>query len=164
MAFEKDDPNYDWKTFDFDEDPAKTGFIRSILDARNPDLSPFQQRGGKILMYFGWADTALNPLMGVDYYEQVVETMGDRTTDFFRLFVVPGMFHCRGGLGVDRFDALTNLINWVELGKAPDRIVAARVEEGAVEMTRPLCPYPETARYRGSGDPNDAASFECHDP
>ena len=164
MAFEKDDPNYDWKTFDFDEDPAKTGFIRSILDARNPDLWPFQQRGGKILMYFGWADTALNPLMGVDYYEQVVETMGDRTTDFFRLFMVPGMFHCGGGLGVHRFDALTHLVNWVELGKAPDRIVAARVEEGVVEMTRPLGPYPETARYRGSGDPNDAASFECHDP
>ena len=103
MAFEKDDPNYDWKTFDFDEDPAKTGFIRSILDARNPDLSPFQQHGSKILMYFGWADTALNPLMAVDYYEQVVETMGDRTSDFFRLFMVPGMFHCRGGLGVSIF-------------------------------------------------------------
>ena len=164
MAFEKDDPNYDWKTFDFDQDPAKTGFIRGILDARNPDLSPFQQQGGKILMYFGWADTALNPLMGVDYYEQVIETMGDRTTDFFRLFMVPGMFHCRGGLGVDRFDALTHLINWVELGKAPDMIVAARMEEGVPKMTRPLCPYPETARYKGLGNPNDAASFECADP
>ncbi len=164
MAFDKDDPNYDWKTFDFDQDPAKTGFIRGILDARNPDLSPFQQQGGKILMYFGWADTALNPLMGVDYYEQVVETMGDRTTDFFRLFMVPGMFHCRGGLGVDRFDALTHLINWVELGRAPGRIVAARVEEGVSKMTRPLCPYPETARYNGSGNPNEAVSFECADP
>ena len=146
MAFEKDDPNYDWKTFDFNEDPAKTGFIRGILDARNPDLSPFQRQGGKVLMYFGWADTALNPLMGVDYYEQVVETMGDRTRDFFRLFMVPGMFHCSGGLGVDRFDVITHLINWVELGKGP------------------LCPYPETARYQGSGNPNEAASFECVDP
>ena len=164
MAFEKDDPHYDWKTFDFDEDPAKTGFIRSIIDARNPDLSAFQEQGGKILMYFGWADTAVNPLMGVDYYEQVVAKMSDRTTDFFRLFMVPGMFHCQGGLGVDRFDALTHLIDWVEFGKAPDRIVAARIEEGMLEMTRPLCPYPETARYRGSGNTNDEASFECVEP
>jgi len=81
-------------------------------------------------MYFGWADTALSPLMGIDYYEKVAAKSGPVTRDFYRLFMVPGMFHCRGGFGTDRFDPLTPLVNWVEGGAAPQRIEASQVEDG----------------------------------
>lgn len=164
LAFRPDEPDFDWRKFDFDKDPQRMSFIHSILDATNPDLRGFRDRGGKLLMYFGWADTALNPMMGVNYYEEVVKTMGPQATDFFRLYMVPGMFHCGGGLGVDQFDAFTRLVNWVEGGEAPQRINAARVIEGKVELTRPLCPYPQVAKYRGSDDPNDAANFSCAAP
>ena len=83
-------------------------------------------------MYFGWADTALPPLVGVDYYEKALATNGPGTPDFFRLFMVPGMFHCRGGIGPYRFDAMTALINWVENGAAPATLAAAQVDEGKV--------------------------------
>ena len=87
--------------------------------------------------------------------------MGARPHDFFRLVMVPGMFHCAGGLGVDRFDALTALVDWVEAGVAPDTFVAVREENGAVTLSRPLCPYPNVARYDGVGSAHDAASFSC---
>jgi feruloyl esterase len=93
--------------------------------------------------------------------------MGASTTDFFRLFMMPGVFHCSGGVGPASFDTLAQLIPWVERGQAPQRIVAAQVESGAesgkVLRTRPLCPYPETAQYRGQGDINDEANFRCVD-
>ena len=164
MAFGKADPNYDWATFDFDKDPERTGDIRRLLNAADPDLATFRNRGGKLLMYFGWADTALTPFMAIDYYEKAVATNGPDTRDFFRLFLVPGMFHCRGGVGTDRFDAMTSLINWVEGGVAPETIPAARVEGDQVTRTRPLCPYPRVARHVGSGSIDDAVNFVCADP
>jgi hypothetical protein len=164
MAFGKPDPSYDWKTFDFDKDPDRMGDIRKLLNATDPDLSLFRNRGGKLLMYFGWADTALTPFMAIDYYEKALAANGPDTRDFFRFFLVPGMFHCRGGVGTDRFDAMTTLINWVEGGTAPDTIPAARVEQDQVKRTRPLCPYPRVARYKGSGSIDDGANFACADP
>ena len=164
MAFDQDDPDYDWRTFDFDEDHARLTAIRQILDATDPELTVFRDRGGKILSYFGWADPALNPLMGIDYYERVSETIGPDTSDFYRLFMVPGMFHCRGGRGPDRFDAMTPLVEWVEGGRVPDRLTASRIDDAVLKMTRPLCPYPEIARYDDTGDPNDADSFRCEAP
>ena len=164
MAFGKMDPAYDWKTFDFDRDPDRMDDIRKLLNATDPDLTLFRNRGGKLMMYFGWADAALTPFMAIDYYEKALATNGPDTRDFFRFFLVPGMFHCRGGVGTDRFDAMTSLINWVEGGTAPDSIPAARVEQGQVKRTRPLCPYPRTARYKGTGSLDDAASFACADP
>ena len=115
-----------------------------------------------MITHFGWADTALNPMMAVNYYEDV-QAANDAatTTDFYRLFMVPGMFHCRGGIGTDRFDAMTPLIDWVEGAIAPDSIPAARIDDGKVVRTRPLCPYPQVATYTGAGSIDDAPNIVC---
>ncbi len=164
MAFGKPDASYDVATFDFEKDPDRMGDIRRLLNATDPDLSAFRNRGGKLLMYFGWADAALTPFMAIDYYDKALAANGPDTREFFRLFMVPGMFHCRGGVGTDRFDAMTTLINWVEGGTAPESIPAARVDGDQVKRTRPLCPYPRVARYKGSGSVDEAASFACAEP
>lgn len=158
------DPARLFSQFDIDKDPPRMEELRQILDATDTDLSAFRRRGGKMLMYFGWADPQLNPRMGVEYYEQVVENMGPSTEEFFRLFMVPGMFHCGGGVGTSQFDAATPVVNWVEAGKAPERIGAARVVAGKVVRTRPLCAYPQVARYKGTGSLDDDANFECKQP
>jgi feruloyl esterase len=150
--------------FDYAKDIPKYADARALLNATNPDLSGFRARGGKLLMYFGWADTALPPVMAIDYYLKAVGTNGLTTPDFFRLFMVPGMFHCRGGVGTDRFDAMTALINWVENGIAPATITASRVDKDKVVRTRPLCPYPFVARYSGSGSQDELANFACKAP
>jgi hypothetical protein len=154
-------PSMDPAKFDFDKDMAKFADARTLLNATDPNLYSFRARGGKLLMYFGWADTALPPLMGIDYYEKAVAANGADTPDFFRLFMVPGMFHCRGGVGPDRLDGLTALINWVENGTAPATITASQMADGKLVRTRPLCPYPQVARYSGTGSPDDAANFAC---
>ena len=159
-----DDPVKAFQSFDIDSAPDKMEEIRQIIDANDADLEAFRKRGGKLLMYFGWADPQLNPLMGVEYFERVVATMGDSTGDFFRLFMVPGMFHCGGGVGTSQFDATTPLVAWVEEAKAPTRIEASRVVQGKVVRTRPLCAYPEVAKYKGNGSIDDAANFSCAKP
>jgi Tannase and feruloyl esterase len=161
IAFGRPNLGYDWLTFDVNADLDKIQAARALLDATDPDLSRFRARGGKILGYFGWADPALNPLMGVGYYETVTRTLGPVTPDFYRLFMVPGMSHCTGGAGTSTFDALTPLVQWVEKGVAPQTISASHVTDGKVVRTRPLCPYPQTAIYKGSGSTDDAASFSC---
>ena len=149
----------DWKTFDIAANYGDTGLIRSLVDANNPDMSEFASRGGRIVGYFGWSDPGLNPMMNVEYYDKVRDTMGaDKTSEFYRLFMVPGMFHCRDGYGTDKFDAFTALVKWVEHGEAPTQI-AARQDTPA--RSRPLCPYPQVASYKGSGDIDDAANFAC---
>lgn len=155
----------DWKTFDFDAQYPQIKAIRQILDATDPDLSAFATRGGRMITYFGWADPALNPMMGVNYYEAVRKTMGEeKTEDFYRLFMVPGMNHCRMGYGPDTFDALTPLMNWVERGTPPQQILASQMDGSKIVRERPLCPYPQMAKYRGSGDLNQAQNFECASP
>jgi hypothetical protein len=158
------DANQVFGRFDIDKDPARMEELRQILDATDPDLSAFKRRGGKLLMYFGWADPQLNPLMGVEYYEQVIEKMGPSTGDFARLYMVPGMFHCGGGVGTGVFDTATPLVKWVEASAAPDQIEASRVVAGKVVRTRPLCPYPQIARYKGAGSIDEAANFACAKP
>jgi hypothetical protein len=163
-AFPEKDPKLPLSRFDIDKDPARTGLSAQILNATDTDLSAFERHGGKMVMYFGWADPQLNPLMGVEYYEKVVEKMGNVTPDFFRLFMVPGMFHCGGGIGTSVFDAASPLLKWVESGSAPDQIQASRVVDNKVVRTRPLCAYPQVARYQGSGSIDDAANFSCVRP
>ena len=161
MLFPKPDPNYDMMRFNLERDAHLLDEIGKIMNATDPDLTRFRDRGGKLLMYFGWADPALNPFMGIEYYEDVTRTMGANTKDFFKLYLLPGVFHCSGGVGPACFDPLAQVIPWVEQGKAPGPIVAQQVEAGKVQRARPLCPYPQVAKYNGQGNPNEAQSFQC---
>ncbi|HEY2435052.1 MAG TPA: tannase/feruloyl esterase family alpha/beta hydrolase [Vicinamibacterales bacterium] len=161
IAFGRARASYDWLTFDVNADLDKIQASQALIDATSPDLSRFKARGGKIVSYVGWADPALNPLMSVGYYESVTQAMGPSTPEFYRMFMVPGMAHCGGGSGTSAFDAFTPLVQWVEKGTAPASLPASRVVDGKVVRTRPLCPYPQTAIYKGSGSTDDAANFAC---
>ncbi len=163
------DPKWDWHTFDF-SNSGNMALLRQasirlgpVLDSIEPDLSAFQKLGGKLILWHGWIDQNIAPRNTIQYYEKVLETMGgeNRTKDFLRLFMAPGMAHCNGGPGPNTFDVLGAMEQWVEQKKAPDRIVASRLLEGKAERTRPLCPYPQVARYRGTGSMDDAANFVC---
>lgn len=114
-------------------------------------------------MYHGWSDPGISAYGTVDYYDQMVTTVGGaREADSFsRLYMIPGMHHCGGGTGPNSFDMLPVLEAWVEKGTAPASVVALRVVDGKVERTRPLCPHPHVARYTGQGGVDDAASFRC---
>jgi feruloyl esterase len=169
-------PDWDWRSFDFNRDVAAVDAqLASTLNATNPDLSVFKAHGHKLILYHGWADWLVPPQESINYYRSVLDaqagvaspqqTAGDGDTEsFFRLFMVPGMAHCAGGPGLNGLDALPSLELWVEKGVAPEQMVAKRTDKGAVVMTRPVCPYPQTARYKGSGDPSHAASFSCAAP
>ena len=174
MVFE--DPDWHFRTFDYDTDLAfALDKVGTALDSADPDLSRFRDGGGKLLVYHGWSDPDISPLGSINYYESVLAATsgavpGDgatregalsETRDFFRLFLVPGMGHCRGGPGYNHVDPLPALERWVEEGVAPDSIPAARMEGDAVVRTRPICAYPATSQWNGAGDPDDAASFTC---
>lgn len=168
-----DDPNWDFRTFRFDRTPgfdSDVDFVDDKLGAifnnMNPDIHAFQAHGGKLIQYHGWADPDISPLNSINYFDSVQEKLGD-TKSFYRLFMVPGMFHCNGGPGPNSFDTLSALEQWVEQGKAPDRIVAkgGTMPDGTrPDRTRPLCPYPQTAKWSGSGSSDDAANFSCAAP
>ena len=164
LVFDPPRPDYDYRTFDFDKDPPLLDRWGKLANANDPDLSGFRKRGGKLLMTYGWADTVLQPMMGVNYYERALATNGPDTTNFFRLFMLPGMAHCGGGIGPDRHDPVTAIIDWVERDKAPDTLVASKVTGGQVVRTRPLCVYPQVARHTGTGSIDDAANFRCVAP
>jgi len=164
LVFDPPKPDWDFRTFDFDRDVTLVDRWGKFANAKNPDLSAFRNRGGKLVMTYGWADGILQPMMGVNYYEAAVAKNGAKTRDFFRLFMVPGMAHCGGGVGPDQNDAVSAVIDWVKKGKAPDAIVAKKIVNGEVTRSRPLCPYPQVARYKGNGSIDDAASFSCVAP
>jgi len=165
MLLPKPMREYDFSQFDFERDTPQLDRVARIMSALDPDLSRFQARGGKLLMYFGWADPALNPRLGIEYWENVSQRMtADKTKEFFRLFMMPGVFHCSGGVGPACFDVLQQIIPWVEHGKAPEAIVAAQLEGGKTLRSRPLCVYPSVARHKGNGSVDDAANFLCVDP
>jgi feruloyl esterase len=162
-----ENPNWDWRTFDARVDPARAeNAYGGIINASDPNLRPFVYHGGKLLTYHGWADATIPSRASVAYYESVQDTMGgpSKTADWYRMFMVPGMGHCRGGEGPNTFDTVSALEQWVENGRAPERIVASHSRDGRVDRTRPLCPYPQVARYDGRGSIDDAASFTCRVP
>jgi feruloyl esterase len=159
--------DYDWRQFDLDRDLPLIDAAAGFVDAVDPDLRAFKAQGGKLLLYAGWRDTGITPENTVLYYESVREEMGgDRDasagvrdqTDWMRLFMVPGMGHCRGGPGVDTFDTLGALEQWREHDVAPAEMPATGRESG---LARPLCAYPAYAKYDGSGDLKDAANWSC---
>jgi feruloyl esterase len=160
------DPNWDYRTLDVAKhlDLARKA-DNGVLLADSTSLKPFIDRGGKLLLIGGWNDHTLAPGSFVDYYDAVVKAVGpEKARSAVRLFMVPGMAHCAGGVGPDRNDAVTAVIDWVEKGKAPDQLIASKVNNGQVVRTRPLCPYPQVARYKGQGSVDDAANFSCVAP
>jgi len=157
------DPMWDWRSFDLERDAARAEAIDRTVDVMDPHLAAFAGRGGKLLLYHGWADQQVAPGSTVEFYEAVRALSADpeHADEWVRLFMAPGMAHCGGGEGPDRFDTLTALEQWVERGQAPRQIIAAHRSAGVVDRTRPLCPYPQVARYRGQGSIDEAANFTC---
>ena len=161
------DPNWDWKTFDFDKDVVKGDLPENlIMNATDPNMKAFFSRGGKIIMYHGWSDSNVPAVNTIKYYDQVAAHMGGaaKAMEHVRLFLAPGMGHCRGGEGPDTFDKVKALEDWVERGTAPARLEASHSTNGRVDRTRPLCAYPQVARYTGTGSVDDAANFVCKAP
>lgn len=156
------DKDYAWHNFDLDREVAQAD--KAGIDVLTYDLSAFKNHGGKLLLYHGWADPGIPPGHTVLYYKNVLATMGPDQSDWLRLYMEPGMAHCRGGAGPDQFNKMGVIERWREAGEAPGAILASRVTNGTVDMTRPLCPYPQNAVYNGVGSTNDAASFSCKQP
>jgi feruloyl esterase len=172
--------DWDYKTFVLErglrDASERTG---NVLDAVNPDLRAFQKRGGKLILYHGWNDPVIPALATVDYYEAVQAKNGKAAADrYVRLYMMPGVQHCSDGPGADMIgqagtwpsndatrNARTALEHWVEKGTPPHELVATKLSKSlSVTMTRPLCPYPKIAKYKGTGDPNNAESFVCAGP
>lgn len=166
LALNEDEPGYSWRRVKFPQDLPRFRVMTEILSPRDPDLRPYMQRGGKLLMYHGWSDPGISANGTVDYYDKVVKAVGgkERADQMVRLFLVPGMHHCSGGPGPNAFDMLPVLEDWVERATPPARVIATRSVAGRVERTRPLCPHPHVARYVGSGSIDDAANFRCEMP
>ena len=172
VAFE--DPNWDFRTFRFDRTQTIGSSLDSdvdFIDAKlgpifnnmNPDLKAFQSHGGKLIQYHGWSDPDISPLNSINYYRSVEKAMGEPRS-FYRLFMVPGMYHCSGGPGPNTFDAVAALEQWVEKGVAPDQIVASHSTDKVVDRTRPLCPFPQEAQWKGTGSTDQAENFACAMP
>ena len=160
--------DWDFRTFDAGQDVALAAKLDrgDVLKAVDPDLRKFVSHGGKLILYHGWSDNLIAPLNSVQYFESVTAKLGgpEKTGESVRLFMAPGMSHCGGGDGPNSFDMLTPLEQWVEQGKAPESVVAAHRSSGRVDRTRPWCPYPQVAQYKGSGSTDDAANFVCVRP
>src|SRR5579884_368577 len=155
------DPNWDFRTLNFDKDVAEADKLDAqILNATDPNLKAFVSRGGKLFLYHGWNDQLISPQNTVDYYNSVLKKMGPNAAASVRLFMAPGMNHCGGGDGPFRFDQVAIIDEWVENAKAPGRVIASHPSG----RTRPLCPYPQIAKYTGSGSTDDAANFVCSAP
>jgi len=155
-------PAWDYKTLNIEKDvPLFDKVAGPLMNSSDTNLKPFFDHGGKLLMYHGWADPGIPPGNSVEYYSKVVKTVGKKSSDAIRLFMLPGVGHCGGGDGPSTFDSLGALDQWRDKGTAPASIVASHSTNGAVDKTRPLCPYPQTAQYKGTGSTNEAANFVC---
>ncbi len=161
-ALMRHDPDFDVEAFDPVADRDLLANATAPLDVLTADLSAFRARGGKLLMYQGWNDYPLRPQRAIDYLRDVEKESGgaEAAGEFYRLFMVPGMIHCGRGPGAWVADYVDPLVAWAEKGVAPERIEASRPGPEPA-FTRPLCAYPEAAKYSGEGDVNDAANWSC---
>ncbi len=183
MVFEN--PAWDFNTLDFDHDIAYADAkMAATIDSTSPDLSDFRALGGKMIIYHGWDDARVNPRNTLHYFDAVADALHGRrrpaedargparqVQQFLRIFMAPGMTHCAGGPGLNTFDTLTALEDWVEKGLAPDRLLATHstlalgynvsTSATGASFTRPLCPHPQVARWKGTGSTSDAANFDC---
>lgn len=168
MAFEN--PDWDWRSFDFDQDvDLVDAKLYRILNAVSPDLREFKGHGGKLIIYHGWNDPGVMPQQTVDYYQSLIDfaekaTGADGeafTEDYARLYMMPGMGHCRGGSGPDQANFMQAVVDWVEQGDAPAGLTSWKEMQGEVTMSRPICPYPQRAEYKGRGATDQARNFEC---
>ncbi|MFZ1992132.1 MAG: tannase/feruloyl esterase family alpha/beta hydrolase [Alphaproteobacteria bacterium] len=159
------DPKWDFNSFDYDKDVAKAHDAGAQdLDVPSDGLSKFFARGGKLFLAHGWSDGLIPAGNTVAFYKAMLATLDDKTRAAqARLFMIPGMGHCAGGEGPFVFDPLSVIDNWSEESEAPERIVVSKPPD-APAMTRPLCPYPQIAKYKGAGSTDDAANFECANP
>jgi feruloyl esterase len=160
----RQDPSWDVMSFDLDKDLALAVTNAGYLESSDPHLEKFKARGGKLLLYHGWADPGPAPANTIHYVNEVIRTLGPKQDDWMRLFLLPGVGHCGGGPGPDQADFMAAIERWRESGAAPDRIPAAHVAGNRIDMTRPLCAYPQVARFKGTGSTNDAANFVCTAP
>jgi feruloyl esterase len=157
------DPTFDYHAVNFDAHVAaadRSDIAR--VSASNADISGYIRGGGKLILSGGWNNALVPAGAVVDYYTRVRSTIGARDTQrAVRLYMVPGMIECNGGPGTDTFDMLAVMRRWVERGRAPADVTASRVEHGKVVRTRPLCPYPQVANYKGQGSTDEARNFAC---
>ena len=162
----RQDPTWDPMTFDLDTDLALAVKNAGFIEASDPDLAKFKARGGKLLLYHGWADPGPAPENTINYYDAVNRTLGGREDGWMRLFLMPGVGHCGGGVGPDQADFLGAVERWREQDVAPRQIIATRAagRGAASPLSRPLCPHPQVARYTGAGSTDDAANFSCVTP
>jgi hypothetical protein len=160
------DPEWDWTHLDYANFPS---FFRDTVDkvgplmaSDNPNLAAFRDGGGKLVIWHGWVDQLINAEGTIDYYDRVAREQGgyERTQEFARLFMAPGVMHCAGGNGPQPQGLFQAVVDWVEQDRVPDRILASKPIEGGMQ-SRPLCPYPTQARWTGEGSSDDAASFVC---
>jgi hypothetical protein len=165
------DPKWDFHSFDFATDVNRTDAqLGAIINSDNPDLSAFAARGGKLIIFQGWADAAVTPLGTIKYYQNIQQKMGTESAQrFARLFMAPGMMHCGGGPGPNSFDAVASVAKWREKDQAPETIIAMRYAApttagaplGEPLSTRPLCAYPKVAHWIGKGSPDEAKNYVC---
>jgi feruloyl esterase len=159
------DPNWNPESFSPTADIDRLESKAAGFEPPGANLTPFFSRGGKLLMYHGWADQQVAPLNSVTYFDAVLKASGNASAGrSIALYMVPGMGHCQGGAGTDTFDKVAAMEEWIATGRAPAQIIASHQTAGTVDRTRPLCPYPLVARYKGTGSTDDAANFMCGKP